>query len=150
MDMDSQSGISSSGKLYGFVFLFADGADFVAAESERLKAEEAADALSRFAGAFVGFAELDELNATEELKAARVVAALDNPAELVGRAAELSGERDVVVSIIKLICDLFFCGKDSVSEFIGAKCFSDTLSANVIEKAQKIAMMNGIFVCMYW
>jgi hypothetical protein len=141
--MDSQSGISSSGKLYGFVFLFADGADFVAAESERLKAEEAADALSRFAGAFAGFAELDELNATEELKAARVVAALDNP-------AELSGERDVVVSIIKLICDLFFCDKDSVNEFIGTKCFSDTLSANVIENAQKIAMMNGIFVCMYW
>ncbi len=141
--MDSQSGISSSGKLYGFGFLLAVGADFVAAESERLKAEEAADALSRFAGAFAGFAELDELNATEELKAARVVAALDNP-------AELSGERDVVVSIIKLICDLFFCDKDSVNEFIGTKCFSDTLSANVIENAQKIAMMNGIFVCMYW
>ena len=148
MVIDSHSGMSSSGKLYGFGFLFADGADFVAAESERLKAEEAADALSRFVGAFAGFAEVDELNATEELKAARVAAELDNSAELVGSAAELVGERDVVVSIIKLICVLFFCGKDSVSEFIGVKCFSDTLSANVIENAPKIAMINRIFVCM--
>ena len=142
MDMDSQSGISTTGKLYGFGFLLADGADFDAAESERLKAIGATDELSRFVGAFARFAELDELKATEELKAARVVAALDNP-------AELSGERDVVVSIIKLICVLFFCGKDSVNEFIGENCFSDTSSANVVENAPKIAMINKILRYMF-
>ena len=89
-----------------------------------------------------GFAESLETAAPE---LSRIADELRNSAdELVYNEDELICEIDVVVSIIKLICVLFFCGKDSVNEFIGEKCFSDTSSANVVENAPKIAMINKI------
>ena len=109
--------MSSSGKLYGF-------------------------------GLFLAWvllsANLVESLETGALELSRVADELENSTdELVYCAEEFVCERVVVVSIIKLICALFFCGKDSVNEFIGEKCFSDTLSA-AAENAQKIAMINKI------
>ena len=94
-----------------------------------------------------GFAESLETAVFELSKVADKLS--DSADELVYSEDELVCEIDVVVSIIKLICVLFFCGKDSVNEFIGENCFSDTSSANVVENAPKIAMMKRIFVCMY-
>lgn len=148
MVIDSHSGMSSSGKLYGFGLPLADVAELFARVADELDVVESVAIVDEFAKVADSGDVVDKLAETAAFELSRVAAELDNSAELVGSAAELVGERDVVVSIIKLICVLFFCGKDSVSEFIGVKCFSDTLSANVIENAPKIAMINRIFVCM--
>ena len=141
MVIDSHSGMSSSGKLYGFGLLLADVAELFARVADELDVVESVAIVDEFAKVADSGDVVDKLAEAAAFELSRVAAELDNSAELVG-------ERDVVVSIIKLICALFFCGKDSVSEFIGVKCFSDTLSANVIENAPKIAMINRIFVCM--
>ena len=141
MVIDSHSGMSSSGKLYGFGLPLADVAELFARVADELDVVESVAIVDEFAKVADSGDVVDKLAEAAAFELSRVAAELDNSAELVG-------ERDVVVSIIKLICVLFFCGKDSVSEFIGVKCFSDTLSANVIENAPKIAMINRIFVCM--
>ena len=94
-----------------------------------------------------GFAESLETAVFELSKVADKLS--DSADELVYSEDELVCEIDVVVSIIKLICVLFFCGKDSVNEFIGENCFSDTSSANVVENAPKIAMINKILRYMF-
>lgn len=130
MVIEFHSGMSSSGKLYGFglplacVFFSADFAESLDAADSGTAADELAVIV-----VFVLPRTTDELKNSVD--------------ELVCCAEEFVCERVVVVSIIKLICALFFCGKDSVNEFIGEKCFSDTLSA-AAENAQKIAMINKI------
>ena len=129
----------------------ADAAELFARVADELDVVESAAVADEFAKAADSDDVVDKLVETAALELSMVADDLGNSSdELVRSAEELVGERDEVVSIIKLICVLFFCGKDSVSEFIGVKCFSDTLSANVIENAPKIAMINRIFVCMYW
>lgn len=118
MDIEFHKGMSSSGKLYGFGLLW-------------MRVLSCA-----------GFAESLETAVFELSKVADKLS--DSADELVYSEDELVCEIDVVVSIIKLICVLFFCGKDSVNEFIGKNCFSDTSSANVVENAPKIAMINKI------
>jgi len=118
MVIEFHNGIRSSGKLYGFG-LPVMGVLFSVVFVELL--EVAASELSR---------------ATDELE--------NSIDELMGCAEEFVCESVVVVSIIKLICFLLFCGKDSVNEFIGEKFFSNTSSANVVENAPKIAMMKRI------
>ena len=122
--------MSSSGKLYGFGLPLACvlfSADF----AESLDAADSGTAA-------------DELAVIVVFVLPRTTDELENSVdELVCCAEEFVCERVVVVSIIKLICVLFFCGKDSVNEFIGEN-FSDTLSAHVVENAQKIAMMKRI------
>ena len=89
-------------------------------------------------------ANLAESLETAALELSRVADELENSTdELVCCAEEFVCERVVVVSIIKLICALLFCGKDSVNEFIGEKCFSDTLSA-AAENVPKRAIVNRI------
>ena len=140
--MESHNGMSSSGKLYGFglpltCVLFSaffveafDDADFsTVAES----GEDSA----------VCTIVSDELAKAAVFELSWAIDELDNSAdELIYGMEEFICK--IVVSITKLICFLLFCGKDSVNEFIGENCFSDTSSANVVENAPKIAMINKI------
>ena len=136
MDMEFHNGMSSSGRLYGFGLLWADVAELFARGADELDGADSGNAV-------------DKLARTAALELLKVADELDNSAdELVGSAEELVGEREVVVSIIKLICVL--CGKDSVNEFMGVNRLSNKSSAKTAENAPKNAMINRIFVCMYF
>ena len=145
--MESHKGMSSSGKLYVFGLLlvrvlssvdFAEAFDDVDFSTVAESGEDSA----------VCTIVSDELAKAAVFELSWAIDELENSAdELTCCAEELICK--TVVSITKLICFLFFCGKDSVNEFIGEKCFSDTSSANVVENAPKIAMINKILRYMF-
>lgn len=122
MVIESHSGMSSLGRLYGFGLPLTDDAEFLAGAAEDVA--KCSDELDTFAGV----AEDEFASVSED---------------------ELVAEKTVAVSLKELIWGLDFGSKDSVNEFIGVNCLSNKSSASVAENAPKIAMINRIFVCIY-